>query len=88
MEDTLRVRRKKAIRRKDVRLNPCSNGRYSQSPKENYIRLCLTVLILVLMEDTLRGNKGCICIFIQYCVLILVLMEDTLREVRVEDPKT
>ena len=54
MEDTLRVRRKKAIRRKDVRLNPCSNGRYSQSPKENYIRLCLTVLILVLMEDTLR----------------------------------
>ena len=57
MEDTLRVRRKKAIRRKDVRLNPCSNGRYSQSPKENYIRLCLTVLILVLMEDTLREQN-------------------------------
>ena len=33
MEDTLRVRRKKAIRRKDVRLNPCFNGRYSQSQR-------------------------------------------------------
>ena len=36
-------------------LNPCFNGRYSQSvPQENYVRVSLSVLILVLMEDTLR----------------------------------
>ena len=45
------------------------------------------VLILVLMEDTLREKqKSLIKAFND--VLILVLMEDTLREkVRVEDPK-
>ncbi len=61
-----------------VSLNPCFNGRYAQraSDCEN-LYLLFTVLILVLMEDTLRGyekisksNDG--------QVLILVLMEDTL----------
>ena len=39
----------------------------------------LQVLILVLMEDTLRDN-GLISILRALTVLILVLMEDTLRE--------
>ena len=36
-------------------LNPCCNGRYSQ--RKNFIEFTNTdgVLILVLMEDTLRG---------------------------------
>ena len=39
------------------RLNPCFNGRYSQRCNEKFIiRGILTVLILVLMEDTLRGK--------------------------------
>ena len=38
-------------------LNPCFNGRYSQSNlKGSAWTGCLIVLILVLMEDTLRGN--------------------------------
>ncbi len=45
-----------------------------------YILLALTVLILVLMEDTLRGRKVFGYHFSKN-VLILVLMEDTLREV-------
>ena len=63
-----------------TRLNPCFNGRYSQS----IARCCKWnkqfVLILVLMEDTLRGI-GCKDSRITGdLVLILVLMEDTLRE--------
>ena len=53
MEDTLRA--VKNLKVKGVNsLNPCFNGRYSQSfGKVNYAdRRC--VLILVLMEDTLR----------------------------------
>ena len=41
--------------------------------------IALKVLILVLMEDTLRENNKQIKI-LELCVLILVLMEDTLRE--------
>ena len=61
-------------------LNPCFNGRYSQSQigSRGYSAQ-IGVLILVLMEDTLRvfvfsqsNNKN--------QVLILVLMEDTLRD--------
>ena len=38
-----------------VSLNPCFNGRYSQSmEKKNVIESLIKVLILVLMEDTLR----------------------------------
>ena len=37
------------------RLNPCFNGRYSQSFKQYLLRLVAAVLILVLMEDTLRA---------------------------------
>ena len=36
-------------------LNPCCNGRYSQRRKPQSILICLNVLILVVMEDTLRG---------------------------------
>ena len=42
------------------------------------------VLILVLMEDTLREKDYQIRIFTRKAVLILVLMEDTLRD---EAPK-
>ena len=61
-----------------TRLNPCFNGRYSQSVRDIVSDDCDLVLILVLMEDTLRElflntyNNSTI-------VLILVLMEDTLR---------
>ena len=40
-------------------LNPCFNGRYSQRCKDvtTYYKRLRCVLILVLMEDTLRANK-------------------------------
>ena len=41
----------------------------------------LQVLILVLMEDTLRG-RGNETVTVSSIVLILVLMEDTLRELK------
>ena len=54
MEDTLRVcTPSKEIWRKNS-LNPCFNGRYSQSVTEFKDWLAANVLILVLMEDTLR----------------------------------
>ena len=38
-------------------LNPCFNGRYSQRRKKTMFTYILnSVLILVLMEDTLRGR--------------------------------
>ena len=39
-----------------VCLNPCFNGRYSQRSKENRNGVKSRVLILVLMEDTLRAS--------------------------------
>ena len=36
-------------------LNPCFNGRYSQRRGKAFINFVGKVLILVLMEDTLRG---------------------------------
>ena len=60
-------------------LNPCFNGRYSQSVYNTRFENWQKVLILVLMEDTLRAlttsDSGD-----DLWVLILVLMEDTLRE--------
>ena len=38
-------------------LNPCFNGRYSQRKIQNLLRLRIRVLILVLMEDTLREQN-------------------------------
>ena len=66
------------------RLNPCFNGRYSQRCNEKFIiRGILTVLILVLMEDTLRVIR-ILWIKELLSVLILVLMEDTLRVIMQE----
>ena len=60
-------------------LNPCFNGRYSQREKEDILCIRYLVLILVLMEDTLREDD--VKYFTEFAmVLILVLMEDTLRE--------
>ena len=53
MEDTLRGL-DKPVRGYVGRLNPCSNGRYSQSAAAKSKRIIFWVLILVLMEDTLR----------------------------------
>ena len=80
MEDTLRVL-SLLPREETLRLNPCFNGRYSQSAKELFLLSIERVLILVLMEDTLREIQKPIKVENQV-VLILVLMEDTLREQR------
>ena len=56
MEDTLREssgRRSKKL----LSLNPCFNGRYSQSMEKKNVIESLIVLILVLMEDTLREQR-------------------------------
>ena len=60
-------------------LNPCFNGRYSRSTQNNARSVRISVLILVLMEDTLGESLIIKSIFWQI-VLILVLMEDTLGE--------
>ena len=65
-------------------LNPCFNGRYSQSAQVKVVserHLLIAVLILVLMEDTLRAFFLFVLLVVSF-VLILVLMEDTLRGVR------
>ena len=55
MEDTLRVSLKVRIASQDCGLNPCFNGRYSQrKPFKVENQDARSVLILVLMEDTLR----------------------------------
>ena len=58
MEDTLRGKNKYLEGFTMYCLNPCSNGRHSQSKK---VRLedPKAVLILVLMEDTLRATDNC-----------------------------
>ena len=61
-------------------LNPYFNGRYSQRHfKVNPKGYRSDVLILVLMEDTLR-EFGNVLKIILLSALILVLMEDTLRK--------
>ena len=79
MEDTLRDFNESNNVTRAHCLNPCFNGRYSQSVWISPYRIYPMVLILVLMEDTLRGSMETRAIVILY-VLILVLMEDTLRE--------
>ena len=56
MEDTLRDKYNK-VTDYNICLNPCSNGRYSQSYLSNIKTMDNLVLILVLMEDTLRAKK-------------------------------
>ena len=58
MEDTLRVVLSTAALKLYDCLNPCFNGRYSQSIVALFgIALSYSVLILVLMEDTLRVDN-------------------------------
>ena len=55
MEDTLRAYHLLRLTLTQPCLNPCFNGRYSQSSiSATYDCYNLKVLILVLMEDTLR----------------------------------
>ena len=58
MEDTLRVYVTSSLHSNLRSLNPCFNGRYSQ--RKRNIRECSQplVLILVLMEDTLRASDS------------------------------
>ena len=79
MEDTLRVMKIKEFEEMLKSLNPCFNGRYSQRPLRVITLYLQAVLILVLMEDTLREFHS-YRLHLQRRVLILVLMEDTLRE--------
>ena len=79
MEDTLRVKEEIKSTGKINCLNPCFNGRYSQSIRFIAVIPTLCVLILVLMEDTLREYIIRFIAVIPTLVLILVLMEDTLR---------
>ena len=78
MEDTLRVYGKLGKHELLYCLNPCFNGRYSQRGLLNTnLGTKRVVLILVLMEDTLRDANT--VENVKKVVLILVLMEDTLR---------
>ena len=62
MEDTLRGALDKGACRQVLGLNPCFNGRYSQSnPNLSIFNKVRKVLILVLMEDTLRGGSNRWC---------------------------
>ena len=54
MEDTLRDYKHSYSSEFGRSLNPCFNGRYSQSKNVTVLKNIATVLILVLMEDTLR----------------------------------
>ena len=54
MEDTLRVPIESYVPSDNEGLNPCFNGRYSQRRILFPLVVCVKVLILVLMEDTLR----------------------------------
>ena len=81
MEDTLRGPLNVLKLGRFASLNPCFNGRYSQSLAITRNQSVNSVLILVLMEDTLRDmNKDLIPEL--KAVLILVLMEDTLRVIK------
>ena len=57
MEDTLRVNAMNNFSVTGYSLNPCFNGRYSQSTGYICKDAEVKVLILVLMEDTLRACK-------------------------------
>ena len=53
MEDTLRDLAQVALRVIKLSLNPCSNGRYSQSAGIDYLKVVRTP-----MEDTLRERQS------------------------------
>ncbi len=57
MEDTLRDGRVAVFNDREDCLNPCSNGRYSQRIEITMECVISNVLILVLMEDTLREQN-------------------------------
>ena len=78
MEDTLRAKQLRQWRQTSCSLNPCCNGRYSQRVPQSSIRKIKGVLILVVMEDTLRVTVEEFKAEMNW-VLILVVMEDTLR---------
>ena len=78
MEDTLRETEEHSFIESRLSLNPCFNGRYSQSYSRISRNYFGCVLILVLMEDTLRAPSS-LALVKASTVLILVLMEDTLR---------
>ena len=78
MEDTLRVPITYGEVMSVKGINPCFNGRYSQRIFQLQVTSAKTVLILVLMEDTLRDTVF-ESVYDRGVVLILVLMEDTLR---------
>ena len=85
MEDTLREGQERKPGLRSLSLNPCFNGRYSQRRlRIRMPEIIIKVLILVLMEDTLRGRRFFCCQAYSCTVLILVLMEDTLRAVSEE----
>ena len=57
MEDTLRALIRQPSLASVSCLNPCFNGRYSQSIATKVTAYVRDVLILVLMEDTLREQR-------------------------------
>ena len=57
MEDTLRDLYHSRLDQQLRCLNPCFNGRYSQRVFDTCYLVIRLVLILVLMEDTLRGGR-------------------------------
>ena len=60
MEDTLREKSSGRRSKNLISLNPCFNGRYSQSTGRIKKVRVEDVLILVLMEDTLRVSVNSI----------------------------
>ena len=80
MEDTLRGFATTNMTHHNVSLNPYYNGRYSTSKSINLIIYVMKVLILIIMEYTLRAQQKPFRLQRSY-VLILIIMEYTLREV-------
>ena len=64
MEDTLRGRINSFMLQLFISLNPCFNGRYSQSDSFVIRIILFMVLILVLMEDTLRDGTFSTLLFL------------------------
>ena len=61
-------------------LNPCCCGRWSQRQQSSlFVLLKQNVLILVVVEDGLRGLLGLFIYYVSFRVLILVVVEDGLR---------
>ena len=57
MEDTLRVLKAEKGYLFTYCLNPYSNGRYSTRYNKQCVEIAGQVLILILMEDTLRAKR-------------------------------